>query len=142
MHWVLRYWVAIVIAIASIGVGVWLAMLSSGASKTPRKVTPTAGDNESIFNTYAPGVGDNLSNLANPPINTNKTAKKAVPGTYPTPLPLPTDQVPWGTGASLPADAGRGQGDHPSPSTGGSNSGSGSSLPSSEVPWGTGPSQQ
>lgn len=132
MQWLKQYWIAIVVAVVSVGAGVGLAMMSSGANKPPRTVTPTVGNNESIFNTYAPGVGDDLSNLVSPLTNISNTTKKVTPGTYPTPLPLPV--VPWGTGAS----------DHPSPSTGGSpsNPGTATPLPPDQVPWGTGPSQQ
>ena len=126
MQWISKHWVAIVVAIVSIGAGVGLAMISNNVE------LPAQNDEQ---NTNIVGELEVEEPFTYESAKVNATLKSGtlnikipVPSMS-LPVQLPPDLVPWGTGDS----------DQTLPSSGGSNS---SSLPSSETPWGTRPSQQ
>lgn len=115
MQWLKKYWIEVVIGIVAIGVGVGLAY-----SARLRGNQPAGTYNQTP--TYTNTEGNATNSISN---NTTTGATKKAGGlTYPTPLPLSGNLVPWGTGPSV------------QPSTGGTPP----PLPSNEVPWGTGPS--
>lgn len=104
------------IGIIAIGVGIGLAY-----SARLRGNRPAGTYNQTP--TYMNTEGNTTNPISN---NTTGATKKTGGVTYPTPLPLPGNQVPWGAGPS----------DQASPSTGGT-----TPPPANQVPWGTGPSQ-
>ena len=128
MWWFSKHWVAILIAVVAIVIGIGLAMAGdrmSGRLGELKNKLPDSNKEE---------VGPITNETTEPAAssgNVQQSDSSANKLIYPTPIPLPSNMVPWYNGPSNMITVPSSDGLTPLDGL----------LPSNEVPWGTGPSQ-